>query len=191
MSSRGKGKASHAFTGDLIALGSKGGSSKQSSTAPPASSSHTGSSSIVSASKKVKHSKSGSGGVVSGGNERIGAGLTWENIAEDVEILDMVNVVENSLNNGDTDRAERVLCGSVKGLRSSRAKPDMVGWMSLLHLAKKYPDLFSSSDYVRDALCSLLKRDMRESFKSKGNSLVSVLAANVLYAAFQVKMTFY
>ena len=36
MSGRGKGKASHAFTGDLIALGSKGGSSKQqSNTAPP------------------------------------------------------------------------------------------------------------------------------------------------------------
>ena len=190
MSGRGKGKASHAFTGDLIALGSKGGSSKQqSSTAPPASSSHSGSSSGVSVSKKVKPIKSGSG-VVSGGSERLGAGLTWENIAEEVEILDLVNVVDNSLNTGDTERAERVLCGAVKGLRSSRAKPDMVGWMSLVHLAKKFPDLFSSSDFVRDALCSLLKRDMRESFKSKGNSLVSVLAANVLYAAFQVILIF-
>ena len=53
-----------------------------------------------------------------------------------------------------------------------------------MHLAKRIPDLFCS-DYVRDALCSLLKRDMRESFKSKGNCLVSVLAANVLYTAFQ------
>ena len=33
---------------------------------------------------------------------------------------------------------------------------------------------------------SLLRRDMRESFKSKGNCLVSVLAANVLNTAFQV-----
>ena len=37
----------------------------------------------------------------------------------------------------------------------------------------------------QDALCSLLKRDVRESFKSKGNCLVSVMATNVLYAAFQ------
>ena len=72
----------------------------------------------------------------------------------------------------------------MKQLRSSRAKPDTVTWLSLLHLAKRIPDLFCS-DYVRDALCSLLKRDMRESFKSKGNCLVSVLAANVLYTAFQ------
>ena len=35
-------------------------------------------------------------------------------------------------------------------------------------------------------LCSRFRRDMRESFKSKGNCLVSVLAANVLNAAFQV-----
>ena len=184
MSGRGKGKA-HAFTGDLIALGSKGGSNKQATPAPAASSS--GSSSNVTSSKKVKPLKAGSG-VVTGANEKFGAGLTWENIAEEVEIVDLVGVVESSLNMCDTDKAERVVCGAVKGLRSSRAKPDMVGWMSLLHLAKKYPDIFSSSDYVRDALCSLLKRDMRESFKSKGNSLVSVLAANVLYAAFQVKL---
>ena len=56
----------------------------------------------------------------------------------------------------------------------------------MLHLAKNLPTLFSCSEYVRDALCSLLKRDMRESFKSKGNCLVSVLAANVLYTAYQV-----
>ena len=35
------------------------------------------------------------------------------------------------------------------------------------------------------AFCSLLKRDVKESYKSKGNALVSVLAANVLMAAFQ------
>jgi len=33
------------------------------------------------------------------------------------------------------------------------------------------------------ALCSLLKRDVTMSFKSKGNALVSVLACNVLLAA--------
>ena len=57
-----------------------------------------------------------------------------------------------------------------------------VAWLSL---AKSQPKLFSGSELVKDALCSLLKRDVRESFKSKGNCLVSVMAANVLYSAFQ------
>ena len=60
-----------------------------------------------------------------------------------------------------------------------------MAWLSLLSLAKSQPKLFSGSELVKDALCSLLKRDVRESFKSKGNCLVSVMAANVLYAAFQ------
>ena len=78
-----------------------------------------------------------------------------------------------------------LLCGAVKALRASRAKPDAVAWLSLLSLAKSQPKLFSGSELVKDALCSLLKRDVRESFKSKGNCLVSVMAANVLYSAFQ------
>ena len=182
MSGRGKGKSSHAFTGDFIALGSKGGSSKSSSSASSQpSGSGAGHSSSLAPSKKTKTMKTGSGSGLS--VER--SGLTWENIAEEVDMLDLVTLVETSFNTGDQDRAERLLCGAVKVLRSSRAKPDMVTWVSLIHLAKQYPDLFSSSDYVRDAFCSLLKRDMRESFKSKGNSLVSVLSANVLFAAFQ------
>ena len=73
----------------------------------------------------------------------------------------------------------------MKALRATRAKPDSVAWLSLLSLAKSQPKLFSGSELVKDALCSLLKRDVRESFKSKGNCLVSVMAANVLYSAFQ------
>ena len=102
--------------------------------------------------------------------------------------MEFLSINKNFLlsSNGDIDRPEKLICGAVKMLRSSRAKPDTVVWMSLVHLAKTLPTMFSASDYIRDAFCSLLKRDMRESFKSKGNCLVSVLAANVLYTAFQV-----
>ena len=37
--------------------------------------------------------------------------------------------------------------------------------------------------------CSLLRRDLRESYKSKGNALVSVLAANILLFAFRNEKT--
>ena len=161
MSGRGKGK-SHAFTGDFIALGSKGGSSK--SSAPQPSSSHSASS--LPPTKKVKTMKTGAGGGVVGG-DRSGSGYTWESIAEEVDIVDLVSIIEHSYSNGDTDRPEKLICGAVKTLRSSRAKPDTVVWMSLIHLAKTLPTMFSASDYIRDAFCSLLKIDMRESFKSK------------------------
>jgi len=54
-----------------------------------------------------------------------------------------------------------------------------------MFLAKTHGYLFFSSKAVVEAFCSLLKRDVKESYKSKGNALVSVLAANVLMAAFQ------
>jgi integrator complex subunit 1 len=39
------------------------------------------------------------------------------------------------------------------------------------------------------ALCSLLRRDTSHNFKSKGNPLVPVLAANLLLRGFQDKKT--
>lgn len=39
--------------------------------------------------------------------------------------------------------------------------------------------------HLRQALCSLLRRDASINFKAKGNSLVSVLACNLLMAAYE------
>ena len=60
--------------------------------------------------------------------------------------------------------------GAVKNLRSQRAKPDQSLYLSLLYLVKTppYSDYFSNSEYVLEAFCSLLKRDVKESYKSKG-----------------------
>lgn len=38
---------------------------------------------------------------------------------------------------------------------------------------------------LSQALCSLLRRDASINFKAKGNSLVSVLASNLLMAAYE------
>lgn len=81
--------------------------------------------------------------------------------------------------------AEMYLCGAVKSLRSHRTKPDNLLCFSLMYLAKVKPHLFSKSDIVVEAFCSLLKRDHSMTYKSKGNAAVSVLAANILLAAFQ------
>ena len=178
MSGRGK-KGGQAYHGDLFMLGPKSGSSKVST--PPQNVGH-GQPPV----KKSKTMKTSSGGgssssVVTG--ER--PGISWESLAVETDMAELVAGIEGCDNEGDHERAEGLLCGAVKTLRATRAKPDTVAWLSLVHLAKKLPLLFSSSDPVREALCSLLKRDVRESFKSKGNSLVSVLAANVLYTAYQ------
>ena len=172
MSGRGKGKAGHAFPGDFIALGSKPGSSKVAAPPPTPYSAPT-------MAKKVKTVKGHMGGQVDRG------GHMWEAMAVECDLGDLVAAVEDCLADGEEDRAEGLLCGAVKTLRSMRAKPDTVAWLSLLTLAKQHPSIFNRSDLVREALCSLLKRDVRESFKSKGNCLVSVLSANVLYMAYQ------
>ena len=71
-------------------------------------------------------------------------------------------------------------------MRKERAKPDQLTWLSLLFLVKSNPTMFVASEFVREAFCSLLKRDVRESYKSKGNSLVSLCAAGILMSAYQV-----
>ena len=185
MSGRGK-KGGQAYHGDLFMLGPKSGSSKVAT--PPQSVGHG--QPPIRKSKTMKSSSSGGGGpstttssAVNLAGER--PGTSWESLAVETDMAELVAGIEGCDVEGDHERAEGLLCGAVKTLRATRAKPDTVAWLSLLHLAKKLPLLFSSSDYVREALCSLLKRDVRESFKSKGNSLVSVLAANVLYTAYQ------
>ena len=62
-------------------------------------------------------------------------------------------------------------------------------YLSLLFLAKCHEHLFVGSENIVEAFCSLLRRDLRESYKSKGNALVSILAANVLLFAFRNEKT--
>ncbi len=76
----------------------------------------------------------------------------------------------------DRDRVTGLLCGAVKALRAQRAKPDQLLYLSLLFLAKSNQLMFLSSEHVIEAFCSLLKRDVKESYKSKGNALVSVMS---------------
>ena len=69
--------------------------------------------------------------------------------------------------------------GAVKSLRSQRAKPDQSLYLSLLYLVKTppYSDYFSNSEYVLEAFCSLLKRDVKESYKSKGTFKYQLIKA--------------
>lgn len=96
---------------------------------------------------------------------------------------DLIPFIEAGEEYGDS--AEMYLCGTVKSLRSQRTKPDNLLCFSLMYLVKVKPHLFSRSDMVVEAFCSLLKRDHSMTYKSKGNAAVSVLAANILLAAFQ------
>ena len=110
----------------------------------------------------------------------------WETLAREVESDQFLGRVMAADEQDDKEAIESYLCGAVKSLRSQRAKPDQTLYLSLLYLVKTHPysEYFSNSEYVLEAFCSLLKRDVKESYKSKGNALVSVLAANVLMAAY-------
>ncbi|KAG7167447.1 Integrator complex subunit 1-like [Homarus americanus] len=107
----------------------------------------------------------------------------WETGATEVDPNDLIPFIEAGEEYGDS--TEMYLCGAVKSLRSQRTKPDNLLCFSLMYLVKVKPHLFSRSKMVVEAFCSLLKRDHSMTYKSKGNAAVSVLAANILLAAFQ------
>jgi len=67
--------------------------------------------------------------------------------------------VEEVAEKGDDERLEALLCGAVKALKMSRAKPDQALYISLFYLVKSHPLLFQSevvvevsSLYVADCL---------------------------------------
>lgn len=96
-------------------------------------------------------------------------------------LLDEIEAAESE---GNDDRIEGLLCGAVKQLKMNRAKPDIGLYLSLMFLAKIKPNVFATEGII-EALCSLLRRDASINFKAKGNSLVSVLACNLLMAAYE------
>ncbi|XP_062999601.1 integrator complex subunit 1 [Elgaria multicarinata webbii] len=96
-------------------------------------------------------------------------------------LLDEIEAAEAE---GNDDRIEGVLCGAVRQLKINRAKPDTTLYLSLMYLAKIKPNIFATEGVI-EALCSLLRRDATINFKAKGNSLVSVLACNLLMAAYE------
>ncbi|XP_022109567.1 integrator complex subunit 1-like isoform X2 [Acanthaster planci] len=102
----------------------------------------------------------------------------------DVPAAELLDQVLDADGAEDDDRIDGLLCGALKTLKSTRAKPGSQLYLSLMYLAKIKPMLFESEDVV-DYVCSLLKRDISLSFKSKGNPLVSVLACNLLMCVYR------
>ncbi|KAK7113352.1 integrator complex subunit 1-like isoform X2 [Littorina saxatilis] len=109
--------------------------------------------------------------------------MAFEEAAIDVEPSELLSKVQLAAKDGDEETIEGLLCGAVKHLRNNRSKPDHTIFLSLMYLAKAQPSFFLS-DMATEAFCSVLKRDVSFNFKAKGNALVSVLACNVLMAAF-------
>ncbi|GCC27602.1 integrator complex subunit 1 [Chiloscyllium punctatum] len=96
-------------------------------------------------------------------------------------LLDEIEAAELE---GNDDCIEGLLCGAVKQMKLNRVKPDTTLFLSLMYLAKIKPNIFATEGVI-EALCSLLRRDASINFKAKGNSLVSVLACNLLMAAYE------
>ncbi|PIK57572.1 Integrator complex subunit 1 [Apostichopus japonicus] len=101
----------------------------------------------------------------------------------DVSPRDLVEKVLDADAKEDDKRIDVLLCGALSSLKNSRAKPDAALFIGLMYLAKTKPMLFETETVV-DAVCTLLRRDVSVSFKSKGNPLVPILASNILMHAF-------
>lgn len=109
----------------------------------------------------------------------------WESVAEEVDGSELCLIVDVTESEEDHDRTEALLCGAIKVLKASRAKPDIPHCFHLMVLAKLKPTMFSRSVLVTDALCSLLRRDHSMAFKSKSNPSIAVMAASILLIAYQ------
>ncbi|XP_069674723.1 integrator complex subunit 1 isoform X2 [Periplaneta americana] len=123
-----------------------------------------------------------------GGSGSSGGAEAWEMVAIECEPAELVPAVLEACNLDEGDREIGLLCGAIRTLRSQRWKPDSVLYLGLMYLAKLRPSLFAG-DCVMHALCSLLRRDTSHNFKSKGNPLVPVLAANLLLRGFHERKT--
>lgn len=110
----------------------------------------------------------------------------WEVVAIDCDPADLAPMVLEASENDEADKVVGIICGAVKTLKNQRWKPDPLIYMGLMYLAKIRPSIFSN-DCILHALSSLLKRDQAHNFKSKGNPLVPVLAANLLMRGFHEK----
>ncbi|KAH7957411.1 hypothetical protein HPB52_018572 [Rhipicephalus sanguineus] len=108
----------------------------------------------------------------------------WDVIAVEVDPTDFLSRVLKAEDVGDDDKVESLMCGAAKTLKNMRPKPDPMLYLTLMFLAKTRPRIFDSEGSV-EAFTSLLKRDVAVNFKTKGNNLISVLACNLLLAAFQ------
>ncbi|XP_057202445.1 integrator complex subunit 1 isoform X1 [Triplophysa rosa] len=196
----------HPPPGDFIALGSKSQSSepkanpallKPASTGLPPDrkreppSSLPSSSGLSSLSKRPKHSSTPPSALsrlaeVAAVDKRSISPSIKEPSVVPIEVSPAVllDEIEAAEAEGNDDRIEGVLCGAVKQLKMNRAKPDMTLYLSLMFLAKIKPNVFATEGVI-EALCSLLRRDASINFKAKGNNLVSVLACNLLMAAYE------
>lgn len=65
-----------------------------------------------------------------------------------VEAHEFLEAVEEAVGKADDERLEALLCGAVKRLKMSRAKPDLAMCFSLMYLAKTRPSLFQSEVVV-------------------------------------------
>ena len=174
------------FPSDFIALGSKAGSAGGGAKRDGAGAASGSSGSQSGATAGFKKAGGASGSSVASGKAAKVAPPEWETMAIDIDdISNFTQAVMAAEEDDEFDRVNGLLCGAVKLLRGQRAKPDQLLYLALMFLAKSNSYVFSGNDAVLQAFCSLLKRDVKESYKSKGNALVSVLAANVLMAAFQ------
>ncbi|XP_072168172.1 integrator complex subunit 1-like [Diadema setosum] len=101
----------------------------------------------------------------------------------EVQPKDLVDRVLAADDADDDESIDKILCGALLSLKSVRAKPSPALYLGLMYLVKVKPMFFDSPSVI-EATCSLLKRDIGMSFKSKGNPLVSVMACNLLMHAF-------
>ncbi|KAK3730373.1 hypothetical protein QZH41_020667 [Actinostola sp. cb2023] len=104
----------------------------------------------------------------------------------EVNPSDLERLVSEAEGNGDRTRIDGLLLGAIKTLKTNKLKPDPMGYLGLLCLAKWKPEIFVSTRVV-EALTSLLKRDVLniKANKTAIASLVPIMAANILLCAYQ------
>ncbi|XP_030383535.1 integrator complex subunit 1 [Scaptodrosophila lebanonensis] len=172
--------------GELYALGTKTGrddtKSKIMPAKLPASSSserkREASASIPNPSKRFRVSLKDTGCESGTGQYEL-----WEPMAENCELVNVIEKIYEAIEQNDNESVVKLLCGVIKNVTcsSSRAKVDNVAVLALMYIAKLQPHFFYN-DIIVCALVSFLRREAN--VKMRYNMNLHILFTNLLARGF-------
>lgn len=68
--------------------------------------------------------------------------------------MNLLSEVLSAEESNDFERIEGLMCGAVKYLHSNRSKPDQIAFLTLMHLAKVKPNVFTSEIVIEVSFLS-------------------------------------
>ncbi|KAL2747857.1 integrator complex subunit 1 isoform X1 [Vespula maculifrons] len=94
----------------------------------------------------------------------------WKVVATETDPTDFVALVLQAIDNDEGDKVIGIMCATIETFKKERLKPEAL---------PKFVHQIFSNDRIFHTLSPLSKTGQAHNFRSKGNPIVPVLAANI------------